>query len=60
MELLSISVPLLRMPPPSSADVLLETVVLVTVITPALWIPPPYLAELPETVELLSVNVPLL
>ena len=59
--LLSVSVPLLKMPPPANPPVLAEMVLLFSVSAPSFKMPPPNeFAELAETVLLLSVSVPLL
>ncbi len=47
------------MPPPATAAVLPETVLFVKTIAAKLAMPPPNLAELPETVHSFKANVPL-
>src|SRR5918995_2871668 len=67
VELLTVSVPALYMPPPAQREVLPERVELLTVSVPesVLYMPAPLLelvaeALLPERVELLTVSVPAL
>ena len=57
----SVTVPLLKTPPPITEAVLLRTTLLLSVAVPLVKIPPPPLAAVfPLTVLLVSVSVPLL
>ena len=62
MLLITVSVPVLKMPAPSTRATFPETVLLVTVSVPELKMPPPpdgmIGTEFPETVLLVSVSVP--